>query len=528
MNDDDLRSDEENGGERDPLAAVDRDVSDELGRVLAGIHMSEPSRDGGSDAMDEPSESMSEPSEEEQDSGEKGMSELSDSMSESSEVGARYEQIEAAILARAPEHKVQPSLDRVRMAMSILGDPQNTYRSVHVTGTNGKTSTVRMISALLHASGRKVGSFTSPHLSTMTERIALNGTRISTGAFVEAFDDVAPYLDMVDAHSARHDGPRMSFFEILTVTALAYFADVPVDAAVIEVGMGGQWDATNVITADVAVIAPIAIDHEKWLGHSLTEIATEKAGIIKPGSIVISAAQPPEVLEIIRQRAREVGATVRVLGEDIQILDRALGVGGQMLTVATPAAQYTDIFLPVLGEHQAHNAALALAAMEAFNGGRTLDPTIVEEGFANATAPGRLEVVRSSPSIVIDAAHNPHGASALARSLNDSFDYTHIVGVYSAMADKNVEAVLSELEPVLEEIVVTAMDSPRAMELVELEAIATDVFGADRVRTERILLDAIDRAVDLSEASADAATSSGVVIFGSVVLAGQARELIRQ
>ncbi|MDO5719286.1 MAG: folylpolyglutamate synthase/dihydrofolate synthase family protein [Actinomycetaceae bacterium] len=514
MNEDDLQLDD-NGGERDPLAAVDRDVSEELGRVLAGIHMSEPS------------DAIGEPADEPQESAENLMSERSDSMSEPSEVGARYEQIEAAILARAPEHRVQPSLDRVRMAMNILGDPQNTYRSVHVTGTNGKTSTARMISALLQASGRKVGRFTSPHLSTMTERIALNDAPISTGAFVEAFDDIAPYLDMVDAHSARNGGPRMSFFEILTVTALAYFANVPVDAAVVEVGMGGRWDATNVITADVAVIAPIAIDHEKWLGHSIQEIAEEKAGIIKRGAFVISAPQAPEVMDIIRRRAHAEGATVRVLGEDIKIIDRALGVGGQMLTIATPAAQYTDVFVPVLGAHQADNAALALAAMEAFNGGRALDPSIVEEGFANTTTPGRLEVVRSSPSIVIDAAHNPHGAAALARSLNDSFDYTRIVGVYSAMADKNVEAVLAELEPVLEEIVVTAMASPRAMELSQLEAIATDVFGEDRVRTERVLLDAIDRAVDLSEAGADAATSSGVVIFGSVVLAGQARDLIR-
>ncbi|MDO5728704.1 MAG: folylpolyglutamate synthase/dihydrofolate synthase family protein [Actinomycetaceae bacterium] len=518
MNRDDFEPEVELEDALDPLDIVEQDVSEDLGRVLAEIRMSEPS--AGEETDDD--ETDVPPLED----GVLAMSEPSGSMGEPSDVGARYEQIEAAILSRAPEHKVQPSLERVQMALNILGDPQNTYRSVHITGTNGKTSTARMVSALLRASGRKVGRFTSPHLTSMRERISINDEPISVENFVTAFDDVAPYLDMVDAHSARHDNPRMSFFEILTVTALSYFADLPVDAAVIEVGMGGTWDATNTISADVAVIAPISIDHERWLGHSLIEIATEKAGIIKPGAIVISAAQEPEVLDIIRSRAREVGAIVRVLGEDIRLIDRQLGVGGQLVTISTPAAQYSDIFVPLLGAHQADNAALALAAMEAFNGGRALDPVIVEEGFASTTSPGRLEIVRSSPSIVVDSAHNTHGASALARALTDSFDYTHIVGVYSAMADKNVEAVLAELEPVLEEVVVTTMNSPRAMELSELEAIARDVFGEDRVRAERKLIDAVDTAVELSESHGDPAASNGVVIFGSVVLAGQARDLI--
>lgn len=528
MNRDDFELESDPEDALDPLDIVEQDVSEDLGRVLGGIRMSEPSAwDGNDDEADAAPLAdgvpvMSEPSV----GGNKRMSEPSGAMAEPSDTGLRYEQIEAAILSRAPEHKVQPSLERVQMALNILGDPQNTYRSVHITGTNGKTSTARMISALLRASGRKVGRYTSPHLSTMRERIAINDEPISVESFVAAFDDIAPYLDMVDAHSARHDNPRMSFFEILTVTALSYFADLPVDAAVIEVGMGGTWDATNTINADVAVLAPISIDHERWLGHSLTDIAKEKAGIIKPGAIVISAPQAPEVLDIIRTRAREVGAILRVLGEDIRLIDRKLGVGGQMVTISTPAAQYSDIFIPLLGAHQADNAALALAAMEAFNGGRALDPTIVEEGFASTSSPGRLEIVRSSPSILLDSAHNPHGATALARALTDSFDYTHLVGVYSAMADKNVEGVLAELEPVLEEIVVTTMNSPRAMELSELETIAEDVFGKDRVRVERQLLDAVDVAVELSESHGDPAASNGVVIFGSVVLVGQARDLI--
>ncbi|MDO5049707.1 MAG: folylpolyglutamate synthase/dihydrofolate synthase family protein [Actinomycetaceae bacterium] len=440
--------------------------------------------------------------------------------------GARYEQIEHQILGRVPEHKVQPSLERVAMAMDLLGEPQRTYRSVHLTGTNGKTSTARMIASLLMASGRKVGRYTSPHLNTMRERISVNDAPVSEAAFVEAYEDVAPYLALVDEHSKRHDNPQMSFFEVLTVTALAAFADVPVDAAVIEVGMGGQWDATNVVDADVAVIGPIAHDHEKWLGSSLVDIAREKVGIIKPDSFVISAAQEPEVMEIIRSKADEVGAVLRVVGEDLHLLDRKLAVGGQVISVQTPAAQYNDIFLPLLGPHQADNAVLALAAMEAFNGGRSIEPAIVEEGFATATSPGRLEVVRSSPSIVIDSAHNPHGAHALATALTESFDYTNIAAVYSAMADKDVEATLSELEPVVEDIVITSMNTPRAMKVEELAEIARDVFGEDRVFVEPQLLDAIDKAVERAELGNDPAGSNGVVICGSVVLAGHARELI--
>ncbi|MDO5034162.1 MAG: folylpolyglutamate synthase/dihydrofolate synthase family protein [Actinomycetaceae bacterium] len=445
-----------------------------------------------------------------------------------SEVEALYAQIERKILSRMPEHKVQPSLERVSLAMNVLGDPQKLYRSVHITGTNGKTSTARMISTLLQASGRKVGRFTSPHLHTMRERISVNDEPLSEAEFVAAYEDVAPYLDIVDQHSKLEDGPSMSFFEVLTVVMLAAFADIPVDAAVIEVGMGGKWDATNVVDADVAVIAPIAHDHEKWLGSSLVEIATEKAGIIKPGAIVICAPQQPEVMEIIRARADEVGAQLRVVGEELQLVSRQLAVGGQVISIQTPAARYEDIYLPLFGEHQAENAVLALGAFEAFNGGRELEGDLVEEGFRMATSPGRLEVVRTSPSIVVDAAHNPHGARALATALTESFDYTNIAAVYSAMEDKNVEATLAELEPVVEDIVITSMDSVRAMKVEDIAEIARDVFGEDRVFVERSLLDAVDRAVERSEMNNDPSGSNGVVITGSVVLAGAARELIKQ
>lgn len=498
---------------------MNRDVSKDLKEVMSQMHMTP------DENLEEALADVDEPDLD----GDAGEADSYDSTNLSQSdlaIGARYERIEHEILRRMPEHKIQPSLERVAMAMNILGDPQNMYRSVHLTGTNGKTSTARMIASLLQASGRKVGRYTSPHLHTMRERISVNDKPVSEAEFVEMYEDVAPYLSLVDEHSRRHDNPRMSFFEVLTVTALAGFADVPVDAAVIEVGMGGEWDATNVIDADVAVLTPIAHDHEKWLGSSLTDIAKEKVGIIKPDSFVISAKQEPEVMEIIRSKAAEVGAVLRVVGEDLHLRDRKLGVGGQVVSIETPAARYNDIFVPLFGEHQAENAVLALAAVEAFNGGRAIEPAIVEEGFATATSPGRLEVVRTSPSIIIDAAHNPHGARAVVEALEESFDYTNVVAVYSAMADKNVEATLAELEPAIDEIVVTSMDNVRAMDVDEIATIARDVFGEDRVFVEPSLLDAIDKGVERTELNNDPAGSNGVVILGSVVLAGNARELI--
>lgn len=492
---------EEVSSEEVVAAIIDRDVSSDLRHVFTDLHM-----------LPDEDEETTLPAAEE--------------VSEAP-VGAAMREVENAIIARAPEHQVQPSLERMQLAMHILGDPQHAYRSIHITGTNGKTSTSRMIDSLLQASGRRVGRFTSPHLNSIRERICLSGEPLTESQFLAAYDDVSAYLQMVDAHSAQHQGPRMSFFEVLTTMAYAAFADAPVDVAVVEVGMGGKWDATNVLEAEVAVLTPIAKDHEKWLGSSVEEIAREKVGIIKPGATVISAPQTPAVEEIIRQACQQQGATCRFLGQEIELASRQVGVGGQVISVRTPAALYQDIPLPLLGAHQASNAALALAAVEAFNGGRAVEAQIVESGFAAATSPGRLEVVRSSPSIIVDAAHNPHGVQALVEAIEEAFDYTTVVGVFAAMADKNVEAVLAHAEPLLDEIVLTQMNSPRAMSLDQLQQIATEVFGPDRVWTEASLLDAVDRAVERSEIGGDPATSSGVVIFGSVVLAGQARALIK-
>lgn len=448
------------------------------------------------------------------------------SKQEAQQVEAEFFALQESILKRTSEHKFDPTLERVQMAFNLLGDPQLSYRSVHVTGTNGKTSTSRMISALLQASGRKVGRYTSPHLNTMNERICVNEEPISQRQFLEAYADVAPYIGIVDDFSKRHNGPQLSFFEVFTVVGLAAFADVPVDAAVVEVGIGGLWDATNVINAEVSVITPIGVDHQTYLGNTAADAARIKADIIKPGAIAVSALQEPEVEEVLRNHAQRVGAQIRFVGDEITLVERRVAVGGQLISVQTPAALYQDIFVPLHGMHQAENAALALAAMEAFNGGRAVEASIVEEGFAMATSPGRLEVLRTSPSVLVDAAHNPHGAKALAEALGESFDYSYIVGIYAGMADKDVESVLAEMEPVLDEIVVTSMNTPRAMDVEELAEVAADVFGEDRVHVQRKLIDAVDTAVELCDSTLDPATSTGVVIFGSVVLAGDARDLL--
>lgn len=461
-------------------------------------------------------------------------------------VRERLAQVEAEILARAPEHKVQPSLERVELALDYLGNPQKTFKAVHITGTNGKTSTSRMVERLAAATGMRTGRFTSPHLHTIRERIALDGEPISAEGFIAAWEDVAPVIELVDAHSAKNGGPRMSFFEVLTVMAYAVFADYPVDVAIVEVGMGGRWDATNVLDQATAVITPIGRDHERWLGSTIGEIAYEKSGIIKPGATVIAAAQPEEAQAQILQAVADNRALLRqdVSGYvsfdarmdleaeslarengGLAVASRQFAVGGQMLTLVTAAAVYEDVFLPLHGQYQAHNALLALAAAESLFGGRALPAQIVENAFAQVTSPGRLEVVRTSPTVLVDAAHNPHGVSALRTALEESFPLKHLVLVYAAMADKDVEGVLSELEPICEAVVCVPMDSPRAMELDDLVEIADDVFGSDRVRSATNLVDAVDLAAQLAESSDDPLPASGVLILGSVVLAAQAREL---
>jgi dihydrofolate synthase/folylpolyglutamate synthase len=447
-------------------------------------------------------------------------------VTEQADVGRRMAEVEQAVLSRTPEHDLVPTLDRIREVLDLLGSPQDSAPVIHVAGTNGKTSTARMVEALLREFGLRTGRFTSPHLHTVRERISFDGAPIDPERFVATYDDIAPYLDLVDG---RHD-VRLSFFEVLTAMAYAAFADAPVDVSVVEVGMGGSWDATNVADAVVAVVTPISIDHVHFLGSTVEEIAGEKAGVIKAGSYGVLAQQSVAAAEVLLRRSVEVGSIVAREGLEFGVLSRPLAVGGQMLTLRGLAGEYDEIFLPLLGAHQAHNAANALAAVEAFLGGEherrdRLDIDLVRAAFAGVTSPGRLEVVRRSPTVVLDAAHNPAGARATAEAVAESFGFTRLVGVFAAMADKDVRGMLSALEPVLAELVVTQSGSGRAMPADELGAVAVEIFGSGRVEVTPRLDDAIDSAVTLAEEEGDLG-GAGVLVTGSIVTVAEARTLL--
>jgi len=455
---------------------------------------------------------------------------MTDSSDDSRPADARpaetYAEVEDALLSRWPETRLEPSLDRIQAFTELLGEPQRSYPVVHLTGTNGKTSTARMIETLIRALGLRTGRFTSPHLESMTERIVIDGEQLSAEAFVQAFNEVAPYTHLVDADS---DHP-LSFFETVVAMAFAAFADAPVDAAVIEVGMGGSWDATNVADGAVAVLTPIAVDHAQYLGTTVAEIAREKVGIIKPGATVITAVQEPDVAAQIVARAAEVGATVAREGLEFGVRTRVPAVGGQMVALQGLRGSYDDVFLPLYGAHQAQNAALALAAVEAFVGGdEPLSEEVVRDAFAEVTSPGRLEVVRRSPTIVLDAAHNPHGAQALVDALEDSFTFSPLIGVVGVMADKDYEGLLSTLEPVLAHIVCTQNSTQRSMSASELAEVARGIFGQDRVSVQPSLASAIDEAATLAEVGGvfgEGLGSGGVLVTGSVITVGEARALV--
>ena len=434
------------------------------------------------------------------------------------------ERVMAQLGTRFPnENAMVPDLDRITTLMDLLGSPQLSYPSIHLTGTNGKTSTARMVDALVRGFGLRPGRYTSPHLDTVTERITVDGDPLSDERFTEVFDEVLPYVELVDARSPV----PMSFFEVLTGMAFAAFADAPVDVAVVEVGLGGLWDATNVITAGTCVVLPVGLDHVPLLGTTLAEIATEKAGIIHPGATVVLAAQPPEAAEVLLRRCAEMGATVAREGLEFGVVDRRTAVGGQLLTLQGLAGRYEDVFLPLHGVHQAANAAAALAAVEAFLGGGqgSLDPDAVRAGFADVSSPGRLEVLRSSPTVLVDAAHNPHGMAATVAALTDAFSFTHLVAVVACLADKDVRTMLEVLEPAVSSIVVSQTASPRRMPVEELHELAVEVFGQDRVSVEERLDDALDAAMALAD-SESAYGGSGVLVTGSVVTAGEARTLL--
>jgi dihydrofolate synthase / folylpolyglutamate synthase len=433
--------------------------------------------------------------------------------------------IEKALLARWPESKLEPTLGRIALLADALGSPQLSYPTIHLTGTNGKTTTSRMVDALLFEMGLRTGRFTSPHLESFLERISINKSPINAAGMIATYNDIALYLDLVDE---RSDNP-ISFFEAITALAFVAFAEFPVDVGIFEVGMGGEWDATNVINSAVSVITPIGFDHMQYLGNTLIEIARTKSGIIKPHSVAILAHQDVEVAKVLMQKCVEVEAIPMREGIEFSLLRRDLAVGGQMLTIQGITATYEDIFLPLYGAHQGENAAVALATVEAFAGSKELDPDLVRTAFAQVDSPGRCEVIYRNPTVIVDAAHNPHGAAALTLTVSNEFDFSTIIAVVAPMGDKDVIGILEALEPIADRVVLSANSSPRAMDIAELERLAKQIFGHDRVTAIPTLSDAIRKSIEQAKLDNDINDGNcAVLITGSVVTAGEGRTIVKK
>ena len=430
----------------------------------------------------------------------------------------RARAVEEAMLTRIPENKVRPRLEPTRRAVELLGDPQKLYRVIHVTGTNGKTSTTRFIERLLREFGLKTGRFTSPHLVKLNERMSLDGEPVSDERLALVWEDIEPVLDIVDAELLAAGDTRLTFFEALAVLGFAIFADAPVDVLVLEVGMGGEWDSTNVADGDVAVFTPISLDHTERLGSTVAEIAKTKSGIIKPGALVVSSLQPTEALSAIQSKTAEVAESIKIYANDFEVIESEVTPIGQNLSVRGLAGEYHDLFIPVHGAYQTQNAAIALAAVEAFLGGgqqRIMDD-IVRAAFADFSSPGRLQVIDRSPLTILDAAHNPDGARTLAHALRDTFGAPHTVAVISMLAEKDALNFFEALESSVAEVVITQSSSPRAVDATELAKVATDAFGQQRVHVEPSL----EQAVALAKSLLPNPESGAVVVSGSITLVG--------
>ena len=448
---------------------------------------------------------------------------------------ASIHEVEREIMRRPPEHNTTNlDLDRMNLMLDVLGHPEESFRVIHVTGTNGKGSTARMAEAICRAYGMRTGLYTSPHLERINERIAIDGQSLSDDDFVDTWDQVKDLVDLVDMKMEQAGKPRMSFFEVLTAMAIWKFADAPVDVAVVEVCMGGAWDATNVLNADAAVIGPVDMDHMQWLGDTVEQIAAEKAGIIKPGCTAVIGPQPHEqaVMPILEEAAERNHARMLRDGYEMEVVSRAPAVGGQLVTLRTPLGEYAEIPVAKFGEHQAHNALAALAAAEAvIPVSGQLNADIVSEALGGVKVLGRIEQVRTSPTIIIDGGHNVNAAEALRAAIEENYDFTQLVGVIAMMGDKQVEEYLGVLEPLLSHVVVTENSwRERVMSAKDLEQVAVRVFGRDRVTCEPDLPDAIQTAVNMVDAEDELGVGygHGVLICGSFVTAGDARTMLKE
>ncbi|GAB2448716.1 dihydrofolate synthase/folylpolyglutamate synthase [Conyzicola lurida] len=427
----------------------------------------------------------------------------------------------AELLARIGEGAPQPRLEPTRRAVELLGDPHRAYPVIHIAGTNGKTSTSRITESILRAYGLKTGLLTSPHLTRVNERIVIDGQPISNRALVENWADIRPFLQIIDADLAKEGEPELTFFEALTVLAFASFADAPVDVAVIEVGMGGEWDSTNVADGQVAVFTPIALDHTQRLGNTVAEIARTKSGIIKPVANVVSATQTPEALAELQRAAELTESSFSVQGADFALESTTVAVGGQVISVKGLAASYPDLFLPMFGDHQAQNATLAIAAVESFLGGGSnpLVTDVLAEGLAEATSPGRLQIIGTEPTVLVDAAHNPHGAEALASAIGSYFTFDEVAVVIGVLQDKDADGIVAALAPIATRFYVTQSESDRAVD-------ADDLAYIVRTHTDEVYTDeSAEAALEAAREWADQGEKRAVLVTGSITLVGDAIRL---
>lgn len=437
----------------------------------------------------------------------------------------RLDAIEKALLNRWPETRIAPTLDRIAALADALGSPQLSYPTIHIAGTNGKTTTTRLVDSLCFQLGMRTGRFTSPHLESFLERISINNEPISPEGMIATYNDIALYLDLIDSRMPN----KLSFFESMCALAFVAFAEFPVDVGIFECGMGGEWDSTNVINADVSVITPIGFDHMEYLGDTLEKIALTKSGIIKESSFAVLARQEPDVAQVLMHKCAQVDATPIREGIEYAVKNRALAVGGQLISIAGVYGEYNDLFLPLHGAHQASNAATAIAAVEVFAGESKLDEEVVREALVNATSPGRCEIIMRNPTVIIDAAHNPHGAQSLKRTISEEFDFDSIIGVIAPMGDKDVDGIIEELESVVNRVIVSKNSSHRAADISELKASADAIFGNERVTAIESLQEALIKAIEQAKLDNGVSDSNtAVLVAGSVVTAGEARGIIRR
>jgi dihydrofolate synthase/folylpolyglutamate synthase len=437
----------------------------------------------------------------------------------------RLDAIEKVLLNRWPETRIAPTLDRIAALVDALGSPQLSYPTIHIAGTNGKTTTTRLVDSLCFQLGMRTGRFTSPHLESFLERISINNEPISPEGMIATYNDIALYLDLIDSRMPN----KLSFFESMCALAFVAFAEFPVDVGIFECGMGGEWDSTNVINADVSVITPIGFDHMEYLGDTLEKIALTKSGIIKESSFAVLARQEPDVAQVLMHKCAQVDATPIREGIEYAVKNRALAVGGQLISIAGVYGEYNDLFLPLHGAHQASNAATAIAAVEVFAGESKLDEEVVREALVNATSPGRCEIIMRNPTVIIDAAHNPHGAQSLKRTISEEFDFDSIIGVIAPMGDKDVDGIIEELESVVNRVIVSKNSSHRAADISELKASADAIFGNERVTAIESLQEALIKAIEQAKLDNGVSDSNtAVLVAGSVVTAGEARGIIRR